>query len=90
MSRSIARPPPRPTARTRRFVHDARADRRFRRVELASRAAGLAQIRFALGGIVLQRLMKDLLNLLPSFHCRASQRRSVRGAAMRGRISNPG
>src|SRR5258708_23389681 len=44
-------------------------------------ATGLTQIRVALGGIALQRLVKDLLKLFPSFHDRISRRLSVPGAA---------
>ena len=43
---------------------------------------------FALGGAALQRLVKDLLNLLPSFHCPTSRHCSVPGAATPGRNSN--
>src|SRR5262249_5072585 len=58
-------------------------------VELAIAATRVAHEGVAFGWIALQRLLKDFFNLAPPVHCRLSLRRA-RGAATRGRNSNPG
>ena len=51
--------------------------------------AGAAHESIALGRIALQRLLKDLVNVVQPVHCRLSWRRSARGEAMPARSSNP-